>query len=173
MSCRTCAWSCDILCTQETHFQISAPPKCTHPKFPHIFCVNVESKSKGVMIAVKDTIAFHLHKIILDPQGRYVIMVCDINSTTFTVANIYAPNARQSKLLHKTMKKISQIRQGALVICGDFNVVPNPKLDSTSSPKRKLNHPYFCYFSNTGTYCSMPGDALMPIIEITLFFPTA
>lgn len=99
-------WNCDILCTQETHFQSTAPPKCTHPKFPFVYYANADTKTKGVMIAIRDTVPFQLHKSIIDPQGRFIILVCDINSSTYTLVNLYAPNARQIKFFHKILKKI-------------------------------------------------------------------
>lgn len=74
----------------ETHFHNQSPPKCSHPKFPFIYNANSEAKKKGVMIAIRDTVAFNLHKVNIDPQGHFIILVCD-NSNTYTVANIYAP----------------------------------------------------------------------------------
>lgn len=126
--------NCDILCVQETHFQSQSPPKCTHPKFPFMYQANADKKKKGV-IMIRDTIAFRLHQINIDPQGGFIIMVCDINS--YTVANIYVPNVRQTRFLHRIMRKIRLIQKRALVMCRDFNNPPDPNLDSTSKPKRK------------------------------------
>lgn len=80
-------------------------PKCTNPKFPHIFTVNATAKKQGVLTAIRDTDAFTLHKVLADPQGQYLILICDINSTTYTVVNIYAPNKHQSHFLHQVLKK--------------------------------------------------------------------
>lgn len=102
--------NCDILCVQEIHFQNQSPPKCAHPKFPYIYYANAEAKTKEVMIAIRDTIAFRLHKITIDPQGRFIIMVCDINSSTYAVVNIYAPNSRQTRFLHRTIKQVRSIQ---------------------------------------------------------------
>lgn len=128
--------NCDILCIQETHFASKSPPKCTHPKFSFINYANADVKKKGVMVAIRDTVVFKIHKITVDPQGRFIILVCDINSNTYTVANIYAPNTRHIRFVNKTMKKIRSIQQGMLVLCRDFSILPDPVLDSTSKPKR-------------------------------------
>ena len=88
-------FNCDVLCTQETHFHSNKLPTCTHPKYPHVFKANAPAKKRGVMTAIRDTVAFKLHNEIADSQGRYHILVCDINSTTYTVVNIYAPNDHQ------------------------------------------------------------------------------
>lgn len=129
--------NCDILCAQETHFNIHAQPSCSNPKFPHIFFASADTKKRGVLTAVRDTVAFHLNKEISDPRGRYHVLICDINSTTYTVVNVYAPNVHQTRFLHRILKKISQIRQGYLLLCGDFNLPPDPKMDSTTSSNRQ------------------------------------
>lgn len=98
---------CDILCVQETNFCTLSPPTCSHPKCPHQFNTNAVLKSKGVMIAIKDFLTFKLHTAITDPQGRFLIIVCDIYSTTNTVANVYAPNKGQMTFFHRIMKKKS------------------------------------------------------------------
>lgn len=59
------------------------------------------------MIAIKDSIAFKLHEAISDPQGRFLILICDI-CVTF------------------------------VMLCGDFNITPDPRIDSTVSPKITL-----------------------------------
>lgn len=97
--------NCDILCAQETHFHNQMMPKCTHPKFPHTFTANTSAKKRGVLTAIKDMVAFALHKVIADPLGRYLILICDINSTTYMMVNIYAPNKHQVRFLHQVFKK--------------------------------------------------------------------
>lgn len=90
------------------------------------------------MIAIRDSVAFNPHKAIIDPQGRFPILVCDIESqsTTYTVANIYAPNKGQICFFHKIMKQIQDVKRGRVILCGDFDITPDPTLDSTAIPKR-------------------------------------
>ena len=85
----------DVLCAQETHFHKQKMPSCTHPKFPHVFTASSSAKKGGVLTAVRDTVAFTKHDELADPLGRYHILVCDIASTTYTIVNVYAPNAHQ------------------------------------------------------------------------------
>lgn len=77
-----------ILCMQETHFHQLAPPKCTHASFPHIFSASIPTKTRGVLITICDTTAFLLVKQFIDPGGRFVILICDLNSTRYTVSSI-------------------------------------------------------------------------------------
>lgn len=136
----------DILCAQETHFCAAAQPKCSHKNFLYIFTANAETKKRGVLTAVRDTVTFQLHEEIKDPGGRYLILICNINSTLYTIVNIYTPNSHQLKFINKMLKKIESLRKGALVICGDFNLAPDKTLDTTSISARRGP-----VFSNTNT----------------------
>lgn len=60
----------DILCGQETHFQVSKTPKCTHRDFPHVFLACTPGQKKGgVLLALRNTLSvcgdFNL---IVDPK---------------------------------------------------------------------------------------------------------
>lgn len=73
---RTSVWKtvleqvCDIICTQETRFQNTATPHCTHKAFQHIFMANCSEKKRGILIAIRDTVAFQPQECGLDPNGR-------------------------------------------------------------------------------------------------------
>lgn len=75
------AHNSDVLCVQETHFRSDGPPLCQHKYFPHMFKANFTKKKREVMIAIKDTVTFQLHHSILDPNGRYIVLICSINAT--------------------------------------------------------------------------------------------
>lgn len=82
------------------------------------------------MVVIKDSVSFQLHSETSDPDDRYLIIVCDIIATRYTLVNVYIPNFHQVRFLNKLLKKLNGIQQGSLVICGDFNITPD--LDSTS-----------------------------------------
>lgn len=127
---------CNIVCAQETHFLASNPPKSTHRNYPHIFTANAHSKTKGVLIAIRDTVAFKIHKAVCDSLGRFLILICDLNSTHYMLVNVYSPNNHQIQFFNRLLKKVKRLQKGLLVICGDFNRTPDLSLDSTSQSKR-------------------------------------
>ena len=94
---------CDILCVQETHFLTTAAPVCKHRHFNQVFSAPFTSKQRGVLIAVKDSTSFQLKKSVLDPEGRYIILICTINNVMFTLINVYAPNVHQMRFFRKLM----------------------------------------------------------------------
>lgn len=128
----------DILCAQETHFSSLNPPKCSHENYPQVFTANAESKTKGVLINIKDSVAFKLHEVVQDPHGRFLILLCDLNTTTYTIINVCSPNKHQIRFFNKLMKKVRSHQKGLLIMCWDFNVTPDPSLDSTSHSKRSI-----------------------------------
>lgn len=70
---------------------------------------------------VKNTVKFLLHLVISDDNGNFIILVCDLNDTTYTLVNIYAPNIAQLRFLTTVVKKVKPIQQGHLIVGGDFN----------------------------------------------------
>lgn len=127
----------DILCVQETHLLPTSISLCKHNKFPHIFHAPHCSKTRGVMIAIRDTVDFQLIDPFSDPKGRFIILVSNISRTPYTLINLYAPNSHLPPFLQKVIRKVSSIRKGHLVVCGDFNLVSDIYVDSTSAAKRR------------------------------------
>lgn len=130
------AHNSDIICVQEMYFAQDKTPYCQNKLFPHIYKTCYSKKQRGVLIAIRDTVNFQLQDCILDPEGRYVILLCTIDNTVYTIATVYAPNQRQMAFLKATLKKIKSVQQGHLLICTDFNLVPDNDMDSSSGPKR-------------------------------------
>lgn len=81
----------DIICVQETHFLEGKSQKCPHRLFPHVIYCKRKGKKRGTLIAIKK-LCIALHSTVLDQNGRYIILVCNINNITYTIENIYAPN---------------------------------------------------------------------------------
>lgn len=122
----------DILCVQETHLLPSSSSLCSSHQFPHVFN---STKSKGVMIAIRDTV--DSSNVLLDPEGRYIILTCTINRAAYTLINVFALNSHQMKFLHKVLCISKPIQKGHLVICGDVKLVPDIVMHSTSAAKRR------------------------------------
>lgn len=127
----------DILCIQETHFQELKTPKCSHKDFPHVFLACTPGhKRGGVLIALRNTLSFQLQDVTLDPNGRYIILKGDINSHPYTLVALYAPNSHQVCFPSRLLRKVRAHQYGNLVLCGDFNHIVDPSLDtSTKKPK--------------------------------------
>lgn len=122
----------DVLCAQETHIKRDSPIKIRHPNFPHTFLACSDKKKAGVLIAIKDTVQFDLLHSVVDPNGRFIILVCRIDNVISTLVNSYAPNSRQISFLNKLWRRVTRVKQGHLIWCGDFNGIGDAQMDSTS-----------------------------------------
>lgn len=129
----------DILCVQETHFQLDNTPYCAHKDYPHIYMVCIpHRKTGGVLLAFKNSLSFVPKEIVIDEEGRYIIATGDINSNPYTTVTLYAPNSQSKSDSSKELYKAKALQYDNLLICGDFNATPDPLLD-TSSGKGTLS----------------------------------
>lgn len=89
----------------------------------------------------------------LDDSGRFIVLVCELNGKKFTLVNIYLPNTKQLSFLKKVWKKVSTMKQGHVIMCGDFNVVPNRELDVSNQTKHSRSRSTLNGFiSSSGLY---------------------
>lgn len=84
---------------------------------------------------------FHLKDTIIDPQGRFVLVICTLDSVLYTLVNVYATNVMPVGFLKRVLTKAVKMRRGNLVIGGDLNTVLNPTLDATSTSQTELLGP--------------------------------
>lgn len=91
--------NCEVLCVQEMHFCLSDKPSCQNQHLPHIFNACFTTKKRGDMVVIKDTVSFHLHHSILDPNGSFII-----NNILYIVLNIFAPKKKHLAFLPKTIR---------------------------------------------------------------------
>lgn len=89
----------EVLFVQETHFIHTKHPHLYFQHYPQIFMANSESKRKGVLIAIYECVNFQHDQTIIDPEGRFLILLCKLDTIPFTLVNIYAPNSGQVKFL--------------------------------------------------------------------------
>lgn len=96
----------DILCIQEMHFLSSNPPTFQHQNFTNIFLASAPQKQRRVISDIKDSVAFAPKPIQADPERRYLILVGEFNK----------------KKMKKMFIKITAIRKGGLIMCGDYSI---------------------------------------------------
>lgn len=112
------------------------PHRSLTKHFPISFLLTLSGKRKGVLIAIRDTVSFSQPFLESDPGDSYVILGAVINNHVFTIVNLYAPNTNQNKFLKGVLHKATQFQQGRLILCGDFNDVADPCLDSSNKKRR-------------------------------------
>lgn len=79
---------------------------------------------------------FTLHAECKDPLDQYLIQVYNINSTLYNLVRLYLPKTHQLRFFQGFIKKIHAFQKGSLLICGDFNLTPDPMMDITTTTRR-------------------------------------
>ncbi len=74
---------------------------------------------------------------IVDKGGRFVLVVGRIESIEITLTNIYYPPDEGTEFMNQITDLIVTQGKGIIIICGDFNLILNPNLASTTGAKHK------------------------------------
>lgn len=99
----------------------------------HIYLkLQLSTKQKGVLIAIRDSVSFYLLETHTDPEGRYLIVVGTFNNNPYTIVNLYAPNTNQLHFLKKLFCKVESVKRGSVIMCEDYNLTVDYEIEVTS-----------------------------------------
>lgn len=125
----------DIAFLQETHFREGSIPNMPGHMFNHWYhATSSIVRARGVTIAFKKTCSWVLISVQADREGRFLFLFVKgtIHSQRYTFAAIYAPNTGTINFLTKMLKMLEKFREGCLILGGNFNIVLDLSLDTTS-----------------------------------------
>ena len=88
-----------------------------------------KSNSRGVAILFSNYLDFTVHNHISDPEGNYIIVDITLDNTRLTLISLYAPNQDSPNFFDNIMLIADTFNNNDKIICGDFNLVQDPKLD--------------------------------------------
>ena len=102
---------------------------------PSSFFCHGSSNSRGVAILIKNGVDCTIHKKVLDPLGRYIILKAEIKDKMYVLINVYAPNKDKDivaflKNLLITIQKEDLDCENNILLGGDFNCPLNPAVDN-------------------------------------------
>ena len=128
----------NIVFLQETH--LSA---IEHEKFKKIgfrntfFSSHRTGKKRGVAILIPNSVCFELIAEHKDKEGRFVLVRGKIEQEEVTLCNVYAPPGSSISFFREVFNLIAAETCGTCLCAGDFNLLLNPKLDTTNRVRRK------------------------------------
>ena len=123
----------DIAFLQETHLRVKDQLRVKPPWAQFYFHSNFDSRARGVAILIHKNVQFSQTKVIVDTNGRYLIIVGSINHTPVILVNVYAPNFDNLEFANNLLMQIPNLNTHLLIFGGDLNCVVNPVLDRSSA----------------------------------------
>ena len=123
----------DIIFLQETHVKTVHSSLLRCKAIGQEYFASAKEKKRDVVIYIKNKDIQVLEEI-KDPEARFIILKCKLpDESIWLLANVYAPNLGKTSFFKNLMSTLSDIAETNIILAGDFNAVPNPKLDKSRS----------------------------------------
>ena len=124
----------DIILLQETHLTESAAKKLETEWRNKLYHSYGSSASSGVTTSINNKLNHEMLSEWSDTNGRFHILRTRIESKTFCIINIYAPNKDDPDFFNSIIEKIEENSDcDVTVLGGDFNLVIDPSKDRLKS----------------------------------------
>ncbi len=90
--------------------------------------------SSGVSVLVRKGFDLNPTEIIIDPNGKYIIVKALVQGETIYIINLYAPNSEHDKALffkhlHNEITQIGITDNDCVIVGGDWNTIMSSDLD--------------------------------------------
>ena len=114
-----------IILLQETHSLITDEKKWQREWRGKIYFSHGNNQSKGVAILMPKNINYTEKKVIIDNNGRYILLDCKVEETPLTIINLYCPTKdkleEQITFLESIRSITEDYSENNLLIGGDLN----------------------------------------------------
>ena len=119
-----------IMCLQDTHLtnnDISVIKRIWGGEV--IVCGN-KTNARGVAILLNSNFEYKIISKTEDPDGNFISLVMKLSSMTVNPITLYGPNNDHPDFFQCIQDTIQQTTTDYNIICGDFNLVLNPDIDT-------------------------------------------
>lgn len=89
---------------------------------------------------MRDNVNFQHVQYETDLEGRFLLLLCSLDSIPFTVLSNYAPNSWQLKFLRNLLQQIKSMHSGHILLEEDFNTIGELRMGTVSAKKNSLNN---------------------------------
>ena len=131
-----------IVCLQDTHL-LDTDMASVKQIWYECYINGNKTNSRGVAILLNNNFEFKVSKVIKDEDANFLQLLVTCNDLNINLINIYAPNNDQPEFFTKVFEATSYDGFDHVMLCGDFNLVLDPKKDSfnykhINNPKARL-----------------------------------
>lgn len=101
--------------------------------------VSQDRKKAGVAILISSSCLLQVLDSIIDPGGRYIILLALYQGLPMVLCNTYVANTSQITFLWSLLTKLFQMSPSGVVIGGDFNIAFSDSVNKLLLQGKKLN----------------------------------
>ena len=120
----------DIVCLQDTHWTKKDETKIKNIWGGNCLINGKKTNARGVAILFSNNFEYEIKNTEMDDDGNMISVDMTLHSLKIKIINIYGPNQDNPTFYKQLNNCINKNPQDYLIICGDFNLVINPLLDS-------------------------------------------
>ena len=111
----------DMFLLQDTHFEKKNENLIRSEWGYECWFNSYTSRSRGVSILFNNTFEFKNVVIRSDDSGNFLIMKIEVDSISYVIANIYAPNRENPNFFRNIQTVINSFGENNIIIGGDWN----------------------------------------------------
>ena len=104
-----------------------------------VYLSGLTSNQRGVMVLINNNFDQEVTNVIRDTNGNFIILEIIVQKQKITLANIYGPNEDKPQFYNNLKQKIDELGNDNVIICGDWNLVIDPNVDTENY--KSINNP--------------------------------
>ena len=128
-----------IICLQDTHLTEQDLQATKMIWNNECYLHGQRTNARGVGILINNNFEHEVIECNKDTDGNYLQLIMKIQTFKINLITIYAPNIDRPEFFNQIRDLMNKTDTDYIVVCGDFNLVLNPQLDSMNY--KNINHP--------------------------------
>ena len=128
-----------IICLQDTHLTEQDLQATKMIWNNECYLHGQRTNARGVGILINNNFEQEVIECNKDTDGNYLQLIMKIQTFKINLITIYAPNIDRPEFFNQIRDLMNKTDTDYIVVCGDFNLVLNPQLDSMNY--KNINHP--------------------------------
>ena len=119
-------------CLEDVHFTSNMEAMVKAEWGGEVVFSSLASNSRGVAIFISNNLDYKIHDKKSDDGGNWVALDISINEIRMTLVSLYGPNDDKPGFFHIILGMIEEINNVHCILCGDWNLIQDPQIDSTN-----------------------------------------